>query len=260
MHIRGFFKVLWDDWVALMSGIASIALAFWAAYYPPADVATGKALLWITAVLCFILAAYRIWSKEHAARLEAERLLEAERQQKTPSLNGKIEQVVTGDVPDVGAQLFIYMAVGNAGAQSVAEGWTLRIESTNLDVTIRPTHIPDEFSLYDGSGRTITTLHGRDAIYEKAMTPIERGRIIRGVLRYIVEGIPADRIRTPGNKLTVAFDDFLGNSYAASYTYTGNKIPPMYLPGSGQPFGNLDEPPPKPKQAVPRTKKRKGRK
>jgi hypothetical protein len=261
MLIREFIKVLWDDWVALMSGIASIALAFWAAYFPPTDVVAGRTLLWLASVICFILAAYRIWSKEFKARQAAERLLEAERQQKTPALSGKIEQVMTGDIPNVGAQLFIYMAVGNAGAKSVAEGWSLRIEASDFDVTIRPTYIPEELPLYNGSGKHIATLYSRDTIYEKAMTPIECGSVIRGVLRYILEGIPAERIDKPGNKLTVMFADFLGNPYAASYSYTGNKAPPMYLPGAGQPFSNLEEgPPPKPKQTVQRAKKGRSKK
>ena len=76
MFIREYAASLWADWVALMSGLASVALAFWAAYLPPANVQAGRTLLWITAVLCFVVASYRIWAREHKASLTKQSELE----------------------------------------------------------------------------------------------------------------------------------------------------------------------------------------
>lgn len=69
--LKKYFAAVWADWVARMSGIASIILAFLAAYFE-FIVKHGKAVLWITAALCFIIASYRIWAKEHMAVLAAQ--------------------------------------------------------------------------------------------------------------------------------------------------------------------------------------------
>jgi hypothetical protein len=77
MYLKEYFKALIHDWIAIMSGIASIILAFWVAYFPPTTAAAGRTLLWLTAVICFVLSSYRIWLKEHkevlaqAAELQA---------------------------------------------------------------------------------------------------------------------------------------------------------------------------------------------
>lgn len=65
MYIREYASALWEDWVALMSGAASIGLAFWAAYFPPQNVQAGRTLLFLCAAACFIISSYRIWRNEH---------------------------------------------------------------------------------------------------------------------------------------------------------------------------------------------------
>jgi len=67
--LRKYLASLWADWVARMSGVASVILAFLAAYLE-FIVKHGKAALWVTAAICFVIASYRIWAKEHQA-LEA---------------------------------------------------------------------------------------------------------------------------------------------------------------------------------------------
>ena len=69
--LKEYFAALWADWVARMSGIASVILAFLAAYLE-FIVKHGKAVLWVTAALCLIIASYRIWAKEHKAVLAAQ--------------------------------------------------------------------------------------------------------------------------------------------------------------------------------------------
>lgn len=68
MRIREYIAALWTDWLVLMSGIASVALAFWAAYFPPTNIQAGRTLLWISAVICFAFASYRIWTRERDER------------------------------------------------------------------------------------------------------------------------------------------------------------------------------------------------
>src|SRR5216683_261894 len=73
-HLKYFGEYAWElltDWKALMSGIASIIGAFWAAYRPPTS-EKAKALLWFTTAVCFIFASYRIWLTERRQRAIAE--------------------------------------------------------------------------------------------------------------------------------------------------------------------------------------------
>jgi len=49
-----------------MTGIASLVLAYWAAFFPPADLQAGRALLWIASVVCFVIASYRVWARERS--------------------------------------------------------------------------------------------------------------------------------------------------------------------------------------------------
>jgi hypothetical protein len=84
MFIRKFFAALWADWVAAMSGGVSVALAFWAVYFPPTDIKAGRILLWAAAVICVVYASYRIWASEHRKALA----LEEEAKRRQPKLIG----------------------------------------------------------------------------------------------------------------------------------------------------------------------------
>jgi hypothetical protein len=70
-----YLAALWSDWVARMSGVASVILAFLAAYLE-FIVKNGRVALWATAAVCFVVASYRIWAKEHKALLAKQAELE----------------------------------------------------------------------------------------------------------------------------------------------------------------------------------------
>ncbi len=65
MHMREYFRAILKDWVARMSGPASVGLAFSAAYFDYI-VKHGRAVLWIAAGLCFVITSYRVWAQEHS--------------------------------------------------------------------------------------------------------------------------------------------------------------------------------------------------
>src|SRR5215216_6704798 len=60
---RDYLAALWGDWVARMSGLASIVLASPAAYFE-FMVKHGQAALWAAAAVCVVVASCRIWVKE----------------------------------------------------------------------------------------------------------------------------------------------------------------------------------------------------
>src|SRR6266403_1747147 len=74
MNIRGYLAALWADWIGLMSGIGSVALAFWAVVFPPQTVQSARGLLFLSSVVCFVVTSYRIWNTEYQRRLRFEEL------------------------------------------------------------------------------------------------------------------------------------------------------------------------------------------
>jgi len=86
MLIRQYLAALWADWVARMSGIASIILAFLAAYLE-FIVKHGKASLWVTAAICFCVASYRIWASER------EKVLNQQKGTLWPEFQGELVEV-----------------------------------------------------------------------------------------------------------------------------------------------------------------------
>jgi hypothetical protein len=58
-----YIAAIWADWLSRMSGIASLAIAFIAAYYELID--NGKPALWIAASSCYVIASFMVWYKYH---------------------------------------------------------------------------------------------------------------------------------------------------------------------------------------------------
>jgi hypothetical protein len=67
MRVREDIAALYEDWMSLMSGVASLALAVWVVFFPPADIYTSRTLLWVAVVACLLFASYRVWAKERDA-------------------------------------------------------------------------------------------------------------------------------------------------------------------------------------------------
>ena len=80
--LRDFFAALYHDWMALVSGVASVILAIWVVVFTPTNEAARKAL-WLSFALALFVAAYRSWAKEHKALL-AERIY--------PEIKGRIQE------------------------------------------------------------------------------------------------------------------------------------------------------------------------
>jgi hypothetical protein len=92
MYIGGFFVALFKDWVARMSGIGSVALAFWVTYFPPAP-PVSRTLLWLLVFICLLITSYRLWlaaRKNAWAEIEGLRS-ELERAVTKPLFEGAIE-------------------------------------------------------------------------------------------------------------------------------------------------------------------------
>jgi hypothetical protein len=69
-YLREYFRVLWKDAVARMSGGIGVILAFAAAYFEWVA-KNGKTALWIAAAVAFFISGYRAWLRERR-KLETE--------------------------------------------------------------------------------------------------------------------------------------------------------------------------------------------
>jgi hypothetical protein len=59
--LRDFFASVWDDWITLLSGIASVILTVLGFFGFPAW------SFWVAALACLAVAMFRVWRKEHRA-------------------------------------------------------------------------------------------------------------------------------------------------------------------------------------------------
>src|SRR5712692_97677 len=69
MRFERFLQAWGKDWIALMSGFASLVLLFWAAIRPPSQDQLKHAIFFVS-VVCFVFGSYRIWSAEHQRWLD----------------------------------------------------------------------------------------------------------------------------------------------------------------------------------------------
>jgi hypothetical protein len=86
MYIKDFFARMLRDWVALMSGGASIIAGFLAAYFQVVA-NSPKTLLWLVSGICLVITTYRVWANEHRA------LLDEQAKNSRPKISGTIRKV-----------------------------------------------------------------------------------------------------------------------------------------------------------------------
>jgi hypothetical protein len=138
-----------------MSGIASIVLAFWAAYIPPANTQAGRTLLWIAAAACFVISSYRIWSTEH---------------RKLIRLQESIKDNLIFEIVDRLKSSVLFRSYPQSPNYGTAD---IRIRFTNRNINkIMVTKL--EVSLlrktWSGKERAIPTVESYGVVYEEAST------------------------------------------------------------------------------------------
>ena len=243
-----FVGAAMKHWIILWSGpLVSMTIAFWQWW-------SGKEIVprWMLVILVaasIVLAFFFAWQEKTIELVTIKRDLTNSKNElqtakeelnslKKPLFTGEIHEIFTGHTPEMNAaQIFIHMSVRNGGAPSSLEGWRLNIKSAFVTLlNIRPTIIPDGFTLTSSTRKPIATFHKDHTIYEKAVKPIQRGGLETGWIRFVISEIPAEEIRKPGTRVTVTFRDIWGTQYEASRDMTGESDQPMYIPGSEQPF------------------------
>jgi hypothetical protein len=190
----------------------------------------------IITVYAFYRAGKAAWEEEHNRRVATQQELERVRNDNAPNLIGSIDQVVVAPDSKVGARIFLILSIRNIGAPSIAERYTLIVESSGQTFSGENTQIPDKVRL-EGSGGLGVTVHKGDAMYEKTLKPIPRGGMERGWLHFVFRGIPMGLLE--GKKMTVGFVDVSGREYSVSHEGKSEPGEPMYYPGTEPPTDSM---------------------
>jgi hypothetical protein len=211
MYLRKFFKAVLEDWVTLMSGLASILLAFIAAFVV-GDTTTTQKLLVVVSVVCFIISAYRVWASEHKKNVELE-----ERINKTlvPQLKANLLESACGVIVDsitkqeFSALTFLVEVTNLGGMPSVAKNWKADVFANNLHFKLLPNRML-KFTLTIESGNRV--LEDKDYIDDKTFNPITNGGMVRGFLVFFVP-VPQKLFNVKGTKVIISFQDSTGKDY-----------------------------------------------
>lgn len=175
-------------------------------------------------------ACFQTWRDQFDARRNAEQQVN----QGGPNLIGEIEEYFIGYNPQLHrTQAIILVSVRNLGDPSIAQGWQLKVHTASREFTASPTMIPSEMKIYE-NGKTYA-FHGRDALYEKAIKPIERGSLVRGWLWYEFPRISLEEVNRKNSTWTIDFEDVLRKHHAIVGKPGLQAEHWMYYPGSENP-------------------------
>lgn len=247
--MANFFEDLWQ-WVLAV-------LTYWQAYATAGLVAAllaalehfglpiSKRLYVIGAVTFLIVACFMSWREKHTALQVSEKTVQAlqeeiqqEKNRKLPSLEGNIDAMFTGNIPEVKAVgAFLLISVKNIGdVPSIAEGGKLDVQYDGVTVTVYPTYFAEGLKLHGEDGGVIKEFHRANAFEEVTSIPIAPGAQVRGWAQYILNGVPSDLPKKSGVTWTFHFRDVRNREYIAVFTSRGKHEPPTYLPGFGDPL------------------------
>jgi hypothetical protein len=213
--LLSFLVAVASHWVALMSGIVSLLITI---VLRIRKVEPRDKIFWSIAALCFLFAFFLTWRDEHTSLIDTKQQLLKEKDQNSPRLSGKIEPVIIVDSGNAkGTQIFINLSILNTGGTSIADSFLLEIKSPDFQFKNSPAEFPKEYTLPIEEKKSNITLHSQDSIEEKTAKAIERGHLVQGWLRFVVDGIKPEIIRRPKTQFTVSFKDVLRQTYSVTY-------------------------------------------
>jgi hypothetical protein len=206
-----------------------------------------KRLFWACIRIAFILSAGLLWFAEHQeVKAEHQKVselsvaLDKERNDSLPKLSGFIDQKVWGYDPktqEVGIMAIV--GIKNLGSPSIAQGFRLRLTLPNgTRVEYGSSFIPDGYKVYTmqrpPSVSHVATFTHSMALEEKTSSPILKGAVVRGGLRFQIKNILPEQIGSNFAKWEVLFIDVLDNECVAIDKTTDGGV--LRYPGVDQPF------------------------
>ena len=119
---REYLGALLPHWIALMSGVVSVAITFWEKIHD----SIGKYVLYTVAAMCVFLAGFQAWEDQHRATIEAQNKLEG---LTTPKLTADFgEALGTSEANPADSVITLSGLIKNQGAPTVLDNWSLDAE------------------------------------------------------------------------------------------------------------------------------------
>src|ERR1700683_4209500 len=133
--------------------------------------------------------------------------------------------------PISGTFAIVFASIHNVGSPTSIENWHLAAvmaDGSQTDATLAVLPPSMDFNMSNAT----FSIPNTDALYDKTMTPIPSGAIIRGVLFFVFENVHRATIEEPGTLFRLSFEDVTGRSRSADFVWTGLNNGQMgYIPG-----------------------------
>jgi hypothetical protein len=204
--------------------------------------------VWRSLVCGLVLAQFLVYREAEAQHQADVATLSARitvLEQQRPRLVGSIEQTYQGDASGSDKNMYpglvvLDVRIRNLGTPSIAEAWHLLIRAANGkeemdDAWMLPPKL--WFTKLDERDRKLHVFRDfdKDALYNKALTPIPTGGEVVGKLVFRTRLLTAEEINVRGTRLTLTFFDAYGNSYSAEFGMSGLSQDMLYIPGLQNP-------------------------
>ena len=228
-----FFGAVAAGWVFLMSGIASVGVAVWLRIRRRSDIATAP--FWVIAAICLLFAFFLAWRSERRGRIAGESTVQ---EMATPHLEGSIEMIDVGHIKstdELQSVVLIWLGVRNQGADSIAGGYRLQIMVGGNEIGQWPPWKISRNIHFEDFGVMLPLAAGSGSIYEKTVDhAIPRGSQVRGILMFIIRGIPMSTLTRSSVTYNVLFRDVRDKICIASHVMTGQPHTsyPVDVPGT----------------------------
>jgi len=205
MDFRGFVFAFLSDWVAWMSGIASIILTIVEFSIQPQ---TGRKLFWVAGLICFFVASVHIWTLEHRKYLQSM----GELDDLHPKLSAQIDQVATAMFTESKVPFaYLIVSVANLGSDSIANRFYLSAEVEGKLAVNRQLTVLEVPNLKTGNQQLDMNL-GNMLPQKCGENPIPHGGMRRGWLLYLFPTLTLEELKTA--KMILKFSDVRGVEYS----------------------------------------------
>lgn len=115
------------------------------------------------------------------------------------------------------------VSVGNAGAPSTVQGWSLEVSSPGQSVTASgPIHI-NGIVAAPGKVGTKIDLDKEDLAIKTTQFQIAKNTHVNGVLTFLLKDTRESQLSRNGSSVVLHFNDSAGNSYLTSPEVIGTK-------------------------------------
>jgi hypothetical protein len=213
VDLGSFLQAILTDWIALLSGAASVVLSFLGAI---GRKELPRWVWWTAAAVCFLLASCRVWTSQYR---RANNLQVNINEQINPKLSCSIDQAGEASKENVvpgNSVVLLIATVRNTGAPSTAEDYTLKVKL--LDDSEVPgllLTIPERYQINYPNG-FIRIVRDTQALYNKTIKAIGHNEISRGFLLFQLTGLSAERLSAAGKEYDLNLKDVTGKSVSCS--------------------------------------------